>query len=116
MTRKKGLVYDNQKYFSRLLKYEFQEDLSFDTYCDFKYFDVALNDYSIIIFVIYSEEELFDFMKVYKKGIPLIMCTFSKERFMKLQKIDDLILLDTSKIRAEIVTDLKYYFNLVNAL
>jgi hypothetical protein len=116
MNKKKGLVYDNQKYFSRLLKYEFKEDISFDTYSNFKCFNEILDNYSIIIFVIYSEEELFDFMKVYKKGVPLILCTFSKERLIKLQKIEDLILLDTSKVRSEIVTELRYYFNLANVL
>lgn len=115
MNKKKGLVYDNQKYFLRLLKYEFK-DISFDSYSNFNYFNEILNNYSIIIFVIYSEEELFDFMKVYKKGVPLIMCTFSKERLIKLQSIDDLILLDTSKVRSEIVTELRHHFNLANVL
>ncbi|MFW0739975.1 hypothetical protein [Flavobacterium sp. T12S277] len=114
MSKRKGLIYDSQKYFSRFLKYEFKEDYSFDTYCNFKYFDKVLDKYSVIIFVIYSEEELLDFIKVYRKEIPLIICSFNNKILVELGKIDEVLLLDTSKLRAEIVTELKTYFNCIS--
>ena len=83
---KKGLVYDNQKYFSRFLKYEFEREFDFKVCRNFDYFDGKLSDYSVIIFVIYEEEELFDFLQVYQKGIPLIICTFNKQILNKLKK------------------------------
>lgn len=116
MQKRKGLVFDNQSYFSKLLKKNFQRHISFDTYRNFKYFNHALNNYSVILFVIYSEDQIFDLMKVYDKGVPLIICTFNKERLIKLKRIDNVMLLDASKILPEIVTNLRTYFNNENLL
>lgn len=116
MQKRKGLVFDNQSYFSKIVKKDFQRHISFETHRDFKYFNSVLNNYSVIIFVIYSEDQIFDFMKVYGKGIPLIICTFNKERLIKLRRIDNVMLLDASKILPEIVANLRSYFTLVNLL
>jgi hypothetical protein len=109
--RKKGLVYDNQKYFSRFLKYEFEQEFDFNVCRNFDYFDVKLSDYSVIIFVIYSDEEIFDFIKVYKKGIPLIVCSFNKLILNKLKKMDEISVLDTSSLRSELIIELRNFFN-----
>ncbi|TRX37602.1 hypothetical protein [Flavobacterium restrictum] len=112
MNKRKGLVCDNQKYFSRFLNYEFKDDFSFDVYRDFEHLDHNdLNDYSVIIFVVYLEEELFDLMKVYKKEIPLIVCTFNKKILGQLQQVEDIFLVDSSKLRSQLITDMKYCFN-----
>ncbi len=116
MHTRKGLVIDNQNYFPRLLKNKFKEHISFDSHRNFKYLDKVLNHYSIIVFVIYSEDEIFDCMKVCNKGIPLIICTFNKERLIKLRRIENIMLLDSSRILPEIVTQLKSYFNHMNLL
>lgn len=108
---KKGLVYDNQKYFSRFLKYEFEQEFDFKVCRNFDYFDGKLSDYSVIIFVIYDEEELFDFLRVYQKGIPLIICTFNKQILNKLKKTDDISVLDTSSLRSELIIELRNFFN-----
>jgi len=108
---KKGLVYDNQKYFSRFLKYEFEREFDFKVCRNFDYFDGKLSDYSVIIFVIYDEEELFDFLRVYQKGIPLIICTFNKQILNKLKKTDDISVLDTSSLRSELIIELRNFFN-----
>jgi hypothetical protein len=114
MDKRNGLVYDSQKYFSRFLKYEFKETFSFDTYTDFKSFDNGLKKYSLIVFVIYSYEELLDFMSVYKKGIPIIVCTFNNKMMLEFGKIEEILLLDTSNVKSEIVIELKSYFNVLN--
>lgn len=108
---KKGLVYDNQKYFSRFLKYEFEQEFDFNVCRNFDYFDQKLNDYSVIIFVIYSEDEIFDFISVYKKGIPVIVCSFNKQILNKLKKMEDVSVLDTSSLRSELIIELRNFFN-----
>lgn len=108
---KKGLVYDNQKYFSRFLKYEFEQEFDFKVCRNFDYFNEKLSDYSVIIFVIYEEEELFDFLQVYQKGIPLIICTFNKQILNKLKKTDDISVLDTSSLRSELIIELRNFFS-----
>ncbi|RKT00466.1 hypothetical protein [Flavobacterium sp. 123] len=108
---KKGLVYDNQKYFSRFLKYEFEQEFDFNVCRNFDYFDQKLNDYSVIIFVIYSEDEIFDFISVYKKGIPVIVCSFNKIILEKLKKMEDISVLDTSSLRSELIIELRNFFN-----
>jgi hypothetical protein len=114
MNTKKGVVYDRQNYFSRFLKYEFKKPYIFDFHRDIKCFDNLVNTYSIIVFVIYSEEELVDFMKVYRKGIPLIVCTFNEKLLLKMRNVDEILLLDTTKIKSEIIIELKSYLNLIN--
>nr|WP_315188724.1 hypothetical protein [uncultured Flavobacterium sp.] len=109
--KKKGLVYDNQKYFSRFLKYEFEQEFDFNMYRNFDYFDQNLNNYSVIIFVIYSEEELFDFLRIYKKGIPIIVCSFNKQILEKFNKMEDVSVLDTSNLRSELIIELRNFFN-----
>lgn len=108
---KKGLVYDNQKYFSRFLKYEFDQEFDFNAYRNFDYFDQNLNNYSVIIFVIYSEDEIFDFIRVYKKGIPIIVCSFNKQILEKFNKMEDVSVLDTSNLRSELIIELRNFFN-----
>lgn len=108
---RKGLVYDNQKYFSRFLKYEFEQEFDFNAYRNFNYFDEKLSNYSVIIFVIYSEEELFDFLRIYKKGIPMIVCSFNKQILEKFNKMEDVSVLDTSNLRSELIIELRNFFN-----
>lgn len=116
MYKKKVVVFDNQNYISKVLKNKFHEEISFDLYKKFKYFDKSLKEYSIAIFVIYSEDEILNLMKVYKKKIPLIICSFNKETLKNLRKIDNIMLLDASKILPEIVNQLKIYFSRLNIL
>ncbi|MDI5899625.1 hypothetical protein [Flavobacterium yafengii] len=56
MNIKKIVVYDSQYYFARFLKCQFRGDFGFDSFRNFKRFEKGINDYSVIVFVIYSEE------------------------------------------------------------
>lgn len=114
MNIKKAVVYDSQNYFSRFLKSQFRENFDFDSFKNFKKFENGIKDCFVIIFVIYSEEELVDFMKIYKKGIPIIVCTFNEKLLLKMSYIDKILLLDTSKIKSEIKVELNSYLNLSN--
>lgn len=113
MEKKKGLVYDSQKCFSRFLKYEFRDEFTFDVYKNFKKFDDGLEEYSIILFVVYSELELVDLLRIYKRGVPLIVSTLNVDIKSKLEMIEDILIFDPTKIKSEMRTELKFYLNLV---
>jgi len=115
MNSKKRVVYDTQNYFSRFIKYEFRDVFEFDTFRKFSSFENVINNYSTIIFVIYSELEIVNILSIYRKGIPLIVCTFNEKLLLKMQHIDGILLLDTSKIKAEVTAELRSYLYLANA-
>ncbi len=113
MNTKKKAVYDSKSYFSRFLKYEFRKTLKFDTFKNFNFFEEVIHNYSTILFVIYEEDELVDFMKIHKKGIPLIVCTFNEQLLIKFQNTDEILVLNTSKLKSDVIRDLKTYFDLL---
>jgi hypothetical protein len=115
MNSKKRVVYDTQNYFSRFIKYEFRDVFEFDTFRKFSSFENVINNYSTIIFVIYSELEIVNILSIYRKGIPLIVCTFNEKLLLKMQHIDGILLLDTSKIKAEVTAELRSYLYLAKA-
>ena len=110
---KKVLVYDNQRYFSRYLKYEYSDEFDFEVFINFKEFDGIVSDYSFLIFVIYSEKELWDLMRIYKKDIRLIVCTLNNEILQKLEKIEDILIFDISQVKSEMTKNLNFYLQLI---
>lgn len=114
MKKKKVLVYDSQHCFSRFLKYEFKKDFAFEVYKNFKKFDNIIEHYAIMLFVLNSEEELYDLMRIYKKGVPLIVCTFNKDIKSKLKMMEDILLLDLSKVKTEMRSELKFFLNVIS--
>lgn len=112
--KKKVLIYDSQNCFSRFLKYEFKEHFSFDVYKNFKKFDNVLDRYTFMIFVVYSDQELIDLLRIYKRGVPLIVSTLNQDIKLKLDKIEDILLFDQSKIKSEMRAELRFYFNIVS--
>ncbi|OXA65242.1 hypothetical protein B0A67_24705 [Flavobacterium aquidurense] len=78
---------------------------------NFKDLTAELNTYSVIVLVIYTEEDLFDFFKIYRSEIPLVICSFNKRVLEFLMDLENLYLLDTSKIRSEILKQLGSHFN-----
>ncbi|MFH6964682.1 hypothetical protein ACHRVK_09965 [Flavobacterium plurextorum] len=111
MKKKKVLVYDSQHCFSRFLKYELKKDFAFDVYKNFKKFDNVIEDYAAILFVVSSDKELYDLIRIYQREISLIISTFNKEIKLKLEKIDDILLLDLSKVKSEMRSELKFFLN-----
>lgn len=116
MLKKKGVVFDTQNYFSKLVKHKFKEHISFESYKNLEKFDKKNCDHSIIIFVIYSEYEFYNLMKVYNIGIPMIICAFNKEILIKFKRAENMMLLDASKILPEIIIQLQSYFVRLNIL
>lgn len=111
MMKKKVLVYGNQKCFSKYLICKFQDILILDVCKNFKDLKEELDVYSVIVLVIYTEEDLIDFFKIYRSGIPLIICSFNNRVLDFLTDLENLFLLDTSKIRSEILAELSCHFN-----
>lgn len=108
--KKRILIYGNDKSFSKYLKWKFQEVLLFDVCKDFKHLKYDLSVYSIVVLVIYKEEDLNNFFKIYKIGTPIVVCSFNKRAMDFLEGLSDVVLLDTSKIRSEILQQLHFYF------
>lgn len=52
-------------------------------------------------------------MRMYKRGVSLIVSTLNEEVKAKLENIEDILLFDPTKIKSEMRTELKFYFNLV---
>jgi len=114
MKTDKWVVYDSQNYFSRFLKYEFRKNLNFDSFKNFNQFENEITNYFAILFVIYLDEELVDFMKIHKKGVPVIVGTFNKNLLLTMQNVDEILVLDISKLKSEVMTELKSYLHLAN--
>ncbi|CAA9203309.1 hypothetical protein [Flavobacterium collinsii] len=119
MKLSKILIYDNGHYFSRLVKYKFKKDFDFKVFKNFdrvENFDDIENVYSIIVFVIYSETDLFDFIRIYKKGVQVVVATHDKEILKKMTNINDILLFDISIKRLEILEEVKRLFSMCSFL
>lgn len=106
MELKKILVYDKEASLARFLKKEFGKSLEFEFYKNF-YNDYSLDDlqleYLFVVFVIYSEMDLFDFIKIYDKKVPIIVFSFRKELLVKFEGLRGVHLLDGSVLKQEII-------------
>ena len=106
MRLKKILVYDNNNTFPKFLKSVFGEKFEINVYKNFNNdynFDDMLKEYATIVFVIYSEMDLFDFIKIYDKGIPIIVCSFKNEILTKFKTLKNINLLDGTMTKQEIM-------------
>ncbi|KIO50753.1 hypothetical protein [Flavobacterium hibernum] len=110
MMKKRALIYGNQKCFSKYIKRRFQDVLEFDVCKDFKFLNEELEVYSVVVLVIYEEEDLIDFFKVYGNGVPLVVCAFNKKVLEIVIGFENIVLVDTAKIRSEILNQLNFYF------
>jgi hypothetical protein len=113
MSMKKVLVYDGQRYFSRYLRYEYGDEFDFNVFINFKEFDGIVSGYSFMVFVIYSERELLDLMRIYKQDVKLIICTLNKDILQKLKKIEDILIFDMSEVKSEMVKNFDFYLELI---
>lgn len=113
MEREKILVRDNKGVFLKMFKRKFKDEFDFfgnsfliENENDYKDFDRS-------IFVVYDKTEMINYLKLEKKGSNVLVCLFNKQLYSSLtffQEINNLILLDESKTKPEIVKDLKAHF------
>lgn len=110
MKTKEVLVYDNQHCFSRFLKKQFGKEIKFKVFKKFSSednFDTIQDKYSFIFFIVYSGEDLFDFIKLQGKEVPIVVCSFNKEILYKFENITDIGLLDISASREKLIRNFK---------
>ncbi|MFH6999706.1 hypothetical protein ACHRVZ_17415 [Flavobacterium sp. FlaQc-57] len=112
MDSNKVLVFDNCHYFSRFLKYEFK-DIKFTTGGkeSLLYGSGMNKDFSLIIYVFYSEEDLIDLLRLYTYGVKLLVCNHSPKFVNKFINIKNIGVLDCLETKSGLRTDLRLYFN-----
>jgi hypothetical protein len=103
------LVYDKQHYFFRFLKNQFEENFEFKKITKLEKLK-DLSKYPIVVFVMYNEAELFDFMNMYIADIHVLVCTFNKNILHKIKITSNISLLDTSKTKIEMEKELRVFF------
>jgi hypothetical protein len=70
-------------------------------------------DFDRCIYVVYNKTEFLDFLKLDKNGRNILVCLFNKQLYSSLTFLNDLknlIMIDGSNNKAEIMKDLKSYF------
>ncbi|WP_417442958.1 hypothetical protein [Joostella sp.] len=101
------LVYDPQGAFSKMLQ---KSDLSYGEFHvskDLTDVNFDENDYVAVVFFAYSAGDLLSLLGVYKRNIPIILCSLDKEVYKKAQGVYGVISVDMTKHKSEIIE----YFN-----
>lgn len=99
------LVYDNQLAYYELLKFNFSDS------CNFELFSLENSDangvlYDVIVFFLYDELELLDFIKLYNKDIPVIFGISPKDKEEEIAIEDNIYYLHLDKLKDEIINEL----------
>jgi hypothetical protein len=113
MEREKVLVRDNRGIFLKMFKRKFKDEFDFSGNSFLIENENDYKDFDRSIFVVYDKSEMIDYLKLEKKGTNVLVCLFNKQLYSSLsflQEINNLILLDESKTKPEIVKDLKAHF------
>jgi len=113
MEKEKVLVRDNKGTFLKMFKRRFKDEFDFSENSFLLENENDFKDFDRSIFVVYDKSEMIDYLKLEKKGSNVLVCLFNKQLFSSLKfmkEIDNLILLDASKTKQEIVKDLKAHF------
>lgn len=111
----KIVVYDNHHYFSRFLKSTFGKEYEFVIFKKFTpkaEFNIIKKNFSFVFFIIYSDADLYDFIKVYGKGVSIIVASFDIEILKKLSFLEDVILFDISLPKATLINQISNLLDL----
>lgn len=106
-------MHDNKGTFLKMFKRNFKSEFDFFENSFSYNSESESTEYDRSIFVIYEKSELIDFLKLDKKGTNVLVCLFNKHLYDSLsflEEIKSLVLLDNSKTRNELVTELKQNF------
>lgn len=110
----KVLVFDNYRYFSRFLKYEFKNvKFVLGEKESILYGNEVSKEFCLVVFVFYSEEDLVNLLRVYSYGIRILVCNHNpkfENKFRNVKNIDVMECLDTKSVYRG---DLQLYFNAV---
>lgn len=102
------LVRDNKGIFLKMFKRRFKDEFDFSESSLFNKLkgDTKFDRY---IYVLYDKSELLEFLKIEQNNTNILVCLFDKQLYssmLLLEEIKNLILVDSSKTRAEIIKDL----------
>lgn len=108
----KVLVFDNCRYFSRFLKYEFK-DIKFvsgEKECILCGNEMS-NEFCLVVFVFYSEEDLVNLLRVYSYGIRLLVCNHINKYEHKFKNVKNIDVMECLETKSVYRVDLKLYFS-----
>ncbi|MHC0442495.1 hypothetical protein [Flavobacterium sp. 3-210] len=110
MKREKVLVRDNKGIFLKMFKKRFKDEFDFLEQSFLFNSEKDTIQFDRSIFVVYEKNELLEFLKMDKKGRNILVCLFNKQLYSSLSFLDEvssLIVLDNTKTRPEIISELK---------
>jgi hypothetical protein len=114
MVRERVLIRDNKGVFLKMFKRRFKNEFDFFEDSFILKDENQSHNFDRSIFVVYDKTELIEFLKLNKKGTNVLVCLFNKQLFGSLsflEEVNNLILLDDSKTRTEIIKELKLHFD-----
>lgn len=111
MDANKVLVFDNYHYFARFLKYEFK-DIKFilGEKESILYGNEMINEFCLVVFVFYSEEDLVNLLRVYSYGIKLLVCNQNNKFENKFKNVRNIDVMECLEPKSAYRGDLKLYF------
>lgn len=107
------LVRDNKGIFLKMFKRKFKDQFDFSENPLFSKFKYETTKFDRYIYVVYDKFELLEFLKIEQHNTNVLVCLFDKQLYsslLLLEEIKNLVLVDSSKTRTEIIKDLKAYF------
>lgn len=114
MTKRKLLVCDQKKSFCKMFRRNIKSDFEFYEH-NWEKIKEEKNVYDFLIFVVYTEFELFQVVALYRKRKNIIIYIGNKfvlSNFNFSKEIGNLFFLDGSRSKSEILEQLKFYFSL----
>lgn len=113
MEKEKVLVQDSKGLFLKMFKRIFKNE--FDFFQDSLFVDStdSSRNFGHFIIVLYDKYELLEYLRLDQKNPNVLVCLFDKKLYDSLffyGVINNLILLNDSRIRKEIIKELKKYF------
>lgn len=113
MKEKRVLIYDRKKVFFKMFQKKIsQEFAAYNNILVKGDNEPKFNDH--LILVIYDKMELATFLNLYRKRKNVLICIFDNELFFNLMFFHDvgnLFLVDGTKIKSELLKDLKLFLN-----
>jgi hypothetical protein len=100
------LVFDKCHYFSRFLKTAFK-NINFVCIHNTVILHEKSSEFPLILFILYSEDDLIDLFRVYATGSRLLVCNHSVKMKKLLTGFSNLTVIDCLGIKYEIVENLK---------
>ena len=97
-----------------MFKKSFSNDFQFSTNLFLDENKIKPVNFDYFIFVIYDKEDLIECLKLHKEGSNALVCVFKKQMYtdlLFLEEMNDLILLDGSKSKKDLIADLKRSLN-----